>query len=231
MGFANYNGVQHGFYKIDYLTIWNRDGGLPINAACLGALTFLNTVYPCVAAPVYAAALSLIPSKQWDIERSAVLVAAPTTANRVYDTNHLNYFAHDYYAAAHEYNVAFDQSSYFMPIVPTQNKVVLHIALSKHATYFFNPNMHILTRPWLQAAAYNAVNMLWATQVISQMEHMQISILLFDIFGFCLVDRFLSGGVQSVSHPSRRTNIVGLNITQHDKINEKLTSAIWGGFQ
>lgn len=147
-------GVQYGLLRIDYFTLWNRDDG-PTNECTRSAtITFGLAGYSA------ARTIDALLSHPLDNERSAVLVAAPTTSFNTYNLDPNAYSAYRYYTAAHEGVRFSDRSRYTDPEqpIPAGLHVNLGLSRSKHATYTFNPDSYPIVNPGLMAATYVAIN-------------------------------------------------------------------------
>ncbi|HYH47616.1 MAG TPA: hypothetical protein VEG34_18185, partial [Thermoanaerobaculia bacterium] len=81
VGFAyTTTGQQFGFLQIDYLTLWNRDDGLDVGGDC----RFYASVLGGLVGYALADILDGFGPHEYDQERSAALVAAPTTGSFQY---------------------------------------------------------------------------------------------------------------------------------------------------
>ncbi len=120
---------QHNAIKIEYYNLWDYDNGLVGNISLCGLLA--ETVDKIKAA------------HEFDVERSAVLVFAPTIERDQVNGNVGAYGATMYYTAAHEGVPLLDHSFlYFIVGQPIPPGVHIQLALtrSKHASYAFNPD-------------------------------------------------------------------------------------------
>jgi hypothetical protein len=130
-----YRYMYESFIRIDYLTLWDHDSGLPDAA--------------CDIVPPFDSLIEGFEAHDIDNERSAMLVSAP-----VFDPYNAwgfnldpnQYSALSVYTAAHEGTFT-DQSAYHNfpenPIWPG-NHIELWHSLFKHATYTSNPDFHTL---------------------------------------------------------------------------------------
>jgi hypothetical protein len=145
LGFANINGNQNGFIQIDYLTLWNEDDGLNIGTLCT-ALT-----------ATFGLSLSEAGSHPIDNERSAILIAAPSTGY-TFNSTPSAYKGYQMFTAAHE-DTFFDNSMVFgaMPVIDFGEHPLLGLARSKHSTYPFIPDNLPLVPDWLIAGIYDAI--------------------------------------------------------------------------
>lgn len=187
------NGTQVFALRIDYLTLWNADGGLiGGGGACYYSYVGLDGV------------LQQLSGHDLDAERSGMLVAAPAV-NRGYNPDPNVYSLYTVYMAAHE-GTFFDQSAYasFSPAVPSGNHLNLALSLSKHSTYNFNPNYLPITPQWF-IASYNAAFLaLWQEGVISDIQYYLSISLGNETFYGCLVERF---SAQGGSYANQRINV------------------------
>ena len=198
LGQAIFQGVPFTFLQVDYLTVWNRDDGLPVggfcrtNAAILGGLIGLGLVE----------LLDGSAAHDWDVERSAVLVGAPT-ANAA-DAN--AYRAYEYYLAGHEGTFLLDQSRYVLPSFPWGIGYHAAVGLSraKHATYPFNPDDHPLVWPEVINATYWLIDDLYWNYVISDWEYLLYLSIADAVYFTCLVERF---GEQGGELPTFMLNV------------------------
>lgn len=138
LGFANdATGTQFGFLEVDYLTLWNRDDGLSIGGDCRFFASLLGGV---TGFAILQLADAIDQGHDLDNERSAVLVAAPTSGFQ-YNTSPTAYALYSFYTAGHE-GTFFDTSAFGFPSppVPAGNHLIEALSRSKHATYTFNPD-------------------------------------------------------------------------------------------
>lgn len=136
--------------QIDYLTLWDHDSGNSTGIDCF------------LLSPALGAAVELINQPHaLDNERSAVLVAAPTTGYGVYNTNASSYSAYEFFTTGHEGVSPFDQTRYLVPEYPVSAVGASHINLwlskSKHATYPFNPHYYPQFEWWFIASVYDGI--------------------------------------------------------------------------
>jgi len=129
--------MYESFIRIDYLTLWDHDSGLPDTLGCDVAPPF-ESIVENVGGPHII-----------DNERSALLVSAPVFDP--YNAWGFNLDANQYsalsvFTAAHEGEFT-DQSAYHhFPQNPmwAGSHIELWHSLFKHATYTSNPNFHAL---------------------------------------------------------------------------------------
>ena len=94
------NGTQLFALRVDYLTLWNADNGLPGgNSGCLYSYVGLDSV------------VNAVSGHELDAERSVMLLAAPAINGR-YNPDPKAYSLYTLYTAAHE-GTFFDQSAYY----------------------------------------------------------------------------------------------------------------------
>jgi hypothetical protein len=129
--------MYESFIRIDYLTLWDHDSGLPDNTGC------------DITPPFESIAANLGGPHDIDNERSALLVSGPVFDP--YNAWGFNLDANQYsalsvFTAAHEGEFT-DQSAYHNfpqnPMWPGSHIELWH-SLWKHATYTSNPNFHAL---------------------------------------------------------------------------------------
>ena len=221
-------GRQLGFLQVDYLTLLNRDDGLSVGGTC--------NVYASIVGGLIGLGLSGVidglGGHVIDDERSAVLVAAPTTASYQYSTNPAAYQAYDYYTAAHE-GTFFDHSAYFGPSQPVPAYYHLNLALSKakHGTYPFNPDYYPLFPDWVIYTTYDTLDFLYWDYVIDYYDYLIYSYIADTVFFECFVEHFQDQGgafpglqlnVGELSHP-----INGSGFILDPRVSSKLTPLLW----
>lgn len=187
------NGVQVYALRIDYLTLWNADGGLVGGGAfCAYSYFGLDSV------------IGQLTSHELDNERSAMLVAAPAV-NGGYNPDPNAYSIYSVYLAAHE-GTFFDQSTFadFSPSIPAGNHLNLALSLSKHSTYNFNPNFYPIVPGWFIASTYAGISAAYFNGDITYEEYLIILAAADDVFYACVVERF---GDQGGSAASQRVNV------------------------
>jgi hypothetical protein len=143
-----------GYLQIDYLSLWNRDDGLPITAACgtdINLLSFFG---------IWSSAFAIdLPGHNLDNERSAVRVFAPLVGG-AYNTDSNAYKIDRVFTAAHELTRV-DRSD-LQSVSPPRGPVahpVMFASLSKHATYLFWPHGAVSLLPgWAVGAIYGGVS-------------------------------------------------------------------------
>lgn len=198
LGQAIFQGVPFTFLQVDYLTVWNRDDGLPVggfcrtNAAILGGLIGLGL----------AEALDGSAAHDWDVERTAVLLGAPTASA----ADASAYRAYEYYLAGHEGTFLLDQSRYILPSFPwgIGNHAAVGLSRAKHATYPFNPDYHPLVWPEVINATYWLIDDLYWNYVIDDWQYLIYLSIADTVFFTCLVERF---GEQGGELPTFMLNI------------------------
>ena len=140
-----YRYMYESFIRIDYLTLWDHDSGLPDSA--------------CDIVPPFDSLIEGFGPHDIDNERSALLVSAPVFDP--YNAWGFNLDANQYsalsvFTAAHE-DTFTDQSTYHNfpqnPVWPG-NHIELWHSLFKHATYTSNPDFHALTPSYIVFTAF-----------------------------------------------------------------------------
>ena len=179
------DGTQLYALRIDYLTLWNADGGLVGGGAtCAYSYVGLDGV------------IQQLSGHDLDAERSGMLVAAPAV-NGGYNTDPNAYSLYTIYTAAHE-GTFFDQSQYvsFLPAVPVNNHVLLALSKSKHSTYDFNPDYYPITPAWFIASYNEAALAAYEAGEIDDIEYALALSLGNDTFFGCVVERWSGQGFQ-----------------------------------
>jgi len=134
--------MYESFIRIDYLTLWDHDSGLPDTTGC------------DITPPFESIIGSLGGPHDIDNERSALLVSGPVFDP--YNAWGFNLDANQYsalsvFTAAHEGEFT-DQSAYHNfpanPMWPGSHIELWH-SLWKHATYTSNPNFHTLVPEYI----------------------------------------------------------------------------------
>lgn len=222
LGFAtDVNGTQFGFLRIDYLTLWNHDSGLPSNGpTCALSFVGLDVV------------IQQVSSHDIDNERSVVLVGAPTGGTGRFNTDPNAYGGFSFYTAAHE-GTFFDQSRFldFSPAVPANNHINLALSLSKHSTYTFDPNFFPITPAAVIVGTLNEIDFLFNTGQISETTWFAFRAAAEDVFFACIVERFSNQGGffaqtrTNVGEPNAPINNSGY--IQDRELNDKLTRPVF----
>jgi len=175
------DGLQYGLIQINYMTLWNRDDGLPLSAFC-GTLTPLFNIDPIQG------------SHALDNEWAAVLVAAPVV-NGTYDTVKANYKMYEVFTSAHRGKGIFDTSMYYnlSTPFPIDSHIRLYLAKSKHGTYGFNPNFFPIIPPNVILSVYAGLaNYYYVTgNYVGYIAGLSIA---FQLFFGCVVERFQDQG-------------------------------------
>lgn len=143
-----------GYLQIDYLSLWNRDDGLPITPACGSDIDLLSFF------GIWSSAFAIdLPGHNLDNERSAVRVFAPLVGG-AYNTDSNAYKIDRVFTAAHELTRV-DRSD-LQPVNPPRGPVahpVMFASLSKHGTYLFWPHGAVSLLPgWAVGAIYGGVS-------------------------------------------------------------------------
>jgi PKD repeat protein len=229
-------GRQLSVLQIDYFTLWNRDDGLSIGGDCW---TFATVLGGLVGFSIVSALDGAGPHAL-DNERSAVLVAAPTTAAYQHPADPAAYSAYDFYTAAHE-DTFFDHSMYFAPSQPVAAgwHVGLGMSRAKHGTYGFNPDHYALFPDWLIYATYDAIDF-WYWYGYDpydpygwerDLKYLTFLYMADTLFFSCVVEHFgEQGGTYSgtrlnigeVSHP-----LNGAGFIYDSRMIGKLTTPLW----
>ncbi len=169
---------------------------------------------------------------EFDQERSAALVAAPTTAGFQYATDPNAYQAYDYYTAAHEGTFT-DHSAYLGPSqpVPANNHLNLGFSRSKHGTYSFNPDGLPLIPDWVIFSTYFTLDDLYYFGYIDYYQYLVYLGMADALFYACVVEHFGEQGgtfadprinVGELSHP-----LNGSSFILDPRVQSKLTPLLW----
>jgi hypothetical protein len=178
--------------RIDYLTLWNRDDGpdsvtCDIDVGLLGGLVGVDLLH------MFEGLLA----HRLDNERSAVLVAAPTTVPS-FNLDPSAYRAYAYFTTAHEGDPVFDQSTFIVPgtPVPANSHILLALSRSKHGTYTFNPDFYPLFPADIIGIVYAEIDLLRATEVIGDVLYLVLNEIADTLFFGCAIERFEEQGGQ-----------------------------------
>ena len=220
------SGNQLFAVRVDFLSLWNADGGLiGGGAACFYSYFGLDTV------------INQISGHALDAERSVMLLAAPAV-NGSYNPNASAYSLYSLYTAAHE-GTFFDQSTtnYVNSPVPAGNHVWLAQSLSKHSTYGFNPDGLPITPAWFIVATNDAILSAYSAGLIDDLTFFAILAAADDTFFGCLVERFSDQGptsssypvfnVGKVNHPLPGFSFIQDNSSQALQLASKLTTPVF----
>ncbi|MGH9654291.1 MAG: hypothetical protein ACRD6B_12610 [Bryobacteraceae bacterium] len=220
------NGAQVFAFRIDYLTLWNADGGLKglTGPSCAYGYFGLGEV------------IQEVSSHSMDAEHSAMLVAAPPMNGGV-NPNANAYSLYSVYLAAHE-GTFWDQSRFadFSPAVPANNHINLWLSLSKHSTYNFNPDWYPITPSSVIAAGYAGIQALYDEGEINYDDYLALEALAYDTFYACAVERFNEQGgfvaqprinVGEPAHPINGARFIQDNTSNSLYLYQKLTTPIW----
>ncbi len=177
-------GNQRSFLRIDYLTLWNADGGLAGGSpACELSFVGLDQV------------IGELTGHELDVERSGMYVTAPPV-NGGLNPDPNAYSIAFLYTAAHE-GTFFDASSFanYQPdVVPAGSHTLLALSLSKHSTYGSDPNYYNLV-PLPYIAAYNAaLTAAWVAGEIPDDYYYYAQAIANDAFFGCIVEQFHDQG-------------------------------------
>ena len=192
-----FNGIPHKFLQIDYLTIWNRDEGLEISSLCRTNTAILGGL-------IGVGLVSLVDGARahdWDVERSAVLVGAPTASAG----DPAAYRAYDYYLASHE-GTFFNHSAFIFPAFPWPigNHAQLWMSFSKHATYEGNPNFFPLMPGDIIAFTNGLLAELLLVGAIDDISYWIYVGIANSVFFSCIVEHF---GEQGGALPTFQLNV------------------------
>jgi hypothetical protein len=179
------SGNQLYAIRVDYLSLWNADGGLVGGgAACFYSYFGLDSV------------IQQVSGHNLDAERSVMLLAAPAV-NGGANTDATQYQIYSLYTAAHE-GTFFDQSIYydFSPAVPAGEHIILAQSVSKHSTYTFNPNYYPITPAWFIEATNAAIETEYVDGQIDYETYLLLLAAADDTFYGCLVEQFGDQGGQ-----------------------------------
>jgi hypothetical protein len=181
--------------RVDYLTLWNGDGGLiGGGAVCAYSYVGIDQV------------VQQLSGHYFDAERSGMLLAAPAV-NGGYNPDPTAYSLYTVYTAAHE-GTFFDQSEYIniSPAVLAghNSHVDLALSLSKHSTYTFNPDFFPITPAWFIDSYFTSIAILYDEGILSDLEYAYAVFLGEDVFYGCLVERF---SYQGVTEANQRVNV------------------------
>lgn len=179
--------------RIDYLTLWDYDGGVVGGGACAWSLLGLDDL------------AQSLDGHFLDHERSAMLVAAPVS-NGDYNLDPGAYSIYNIFTTGHEFTLT-DQSMWFdysdSP-VPAYNHIELALSQSKHATYTFNPDYYPLMPWYIIAGTYAFIDWLYLTDRIEWYWYLALQALADDLFFSCAVEHFTDQGGQ---YAIVRTNV------------------------
>lgn len=219
------SGTQVYAIRIDYLSLWNADGGLiGGGAACFYSYFGLDS------------AIQELTGHDLDAERSVMLVAAPAV-NGSYNTDVAAYKLYSLYTAAHE-GTFWDQSAYydFTSPVAAGNHVELAQSLSKHSTYPGNPDYYPITPAWLIDEVNLDIDAAYLDGEITEGTYYALLAMADDTFYGCLVERFGDQGGQSpsptvnvgeVSHPLNASGFIQDDTDHGLRLASKLTNAVF----
>jgi hypothetical protein len=219
------SGNQLFAIRVDYLSLWNADGGLVGGgAACFYSYFGLDNV------------INQVSGHELDAERSVMLLAAPAV-NGGYNPDASAYSLYSIYTAAHE-GTFFDQSEYadFSPPVPAGNHVYLAQSVSKHSTYGFNPDFYPITPDWLIADTLEGITDAYAYGDIDDITYAILIGMADDTFYGCLVERFgyqgnavpgIGFNVGEVSHPLGGHGYIQDDSARALNLSDKLTNPVF----
>jgi hypothetical protein len=211
--------------RIDYLSLWNADGGLiGGGGTCAYSYFGLDSV------------INEVSGHDLDAERSGMLVAAPLV-NGGFNPDPNAYSLYTVYLAAHE-GTFFDQSAYgdFSPAVPAGNHLNLAQSVSKHSTYNFNPDYFPITPAYFIADTNALLFEEWQDGDLDDDDYYLITALADDTFYGCLVERFSDQGgsyastrvnVGEPAHPINGSTFIQDDSSRALNLTDKLTTPIF----
>ena len=231
LGFATgTDGVEYGFVKINYLTLWDHDSGLVISGSCDALIGLAGGVLGIDLLNLIGA----LTGHDLDDEHSAALVVAPSL-NGAFNLDPSQYLAVSYYTAAHE-GTFFDKSAFYNPTppVPANNHLGLFLSLSKHSTYVGNPDGFPLMPADIIALYYATITDLFAAGIICELWYDYLLFVGDSVFFDCVVEHFADqGGVFAsprinVGEPVAGSTLNGSGfILDPDHVLPKLTEPLW----
>ena len=188
--------TQYGYLQADFLTLWNRDCGLPL-------LCNLPKDLLGIEVDVFLAGHRL------DNEWSSMLIAAPAvlTSNSTsytYNPAPFTYKAYYLRTAAHEDEGYFDQSmwwEYEYGGAPLGFHTTLWLSRHKHATYAFNPNNYVLLRVLFPPLAA-VLDWLWAWYDWPRWLYFVCYYILYIYIFTCIAEDFREQGSQVGQFPT-----------------------------
>jgi hypothetical protein len=229
---ANSNGVEYGFIRIDYLTLWDHDSGLAVSGTC--------DAFMGVAGGILGIDLinlvGILSGHDLDDEHSAVLVAAPTI-NGAFNLDFTQYVAVSYFTAAHEGTV-FDHSVFSNPAtpVPANAHILLGLSLNKHSTYTFNPDGLPLFPDEVIGAYYTIITALYDEGIICDFEYEYLLYVGDTVFYECVIEHFNEQGGTfassqvNVGEPAAGSTLNNAGfILDANHVLPKLTETLWQG--
>lgn len=170
--------------RVDYLTLLDHDSGLVNGFFCQGIGSFGIPLGGTGAHPI-------------DNERAAVLLAAPVS-DYSYNLDPSAYRAYTYLAVAHEDVPVVEQRTYlsFSPPLPYNAHIHLWLSLSKHGTYFDDPDYLPLIPWYIRWSVYDEIDWLYYNYYISDYEYFSLLFQADTLFYTCIVERFHEQGWQ-----------------------------------
>jgi hypothetical protein len=206
--------------QIDYLTLWDWDGGMVTGGACFG--------------------IGGSGSHSIDNERSAALVAAPV-GDYSYNFDPWAYAAYAYYTAAHE-ETFLNKSRYhnigYSP-VPAGWHLNLALGWSKHATYTFNPDFLPLIPDWLIYSIISSIDYwcydwtFWDGVDWQDLACLAAMFVAYNSLYGCAVERFIDQGGRfadpriNVGEPGSPMNGAGFIHDNQRDLYSKLVNPVW----
>jgi IPT/TIG domain/Bacterial Ig-like domain (group 2) len=224
-------GVEYGFIRVDYLTLWDHDSGLSIGGDC-------DTLIGLAGGILGFDLLNLLNvqffSHALDDEHGAALLAAPTV-NGAFNLDPSQYVAVSYYTAAHE-GTLFDHSEFINPSTPitANNHIVLYLSRNKHSTYVFDPDGLPIVPGDLIAIYYLTLDELLAAGIIDDLTFLAFQFVGDTVFFDCVIEHFddqggaFASSQVNVGEPAAGSilNDAGFILDPHHVL-PKLTELLW----
>ncbi|HEX4960645.1 MAG TPA: PKD domain-containing protein [Thermoanaerobaculia bacterium] len=195
-------GVVNGqsYLQIDYATLWSRDDGLALSAACGTDIDILSIfgIMPSLGTG--------LTGHDLDNERSAIRVVAPAVGGG-FNTDVNAYRVDRIFTAAHE-DTLFDHSEVVAVDPPLGPEVHFGMfpSLSKHGTYLFWPHGLPLMPDWMIASIYGGID---ASCFIFDLDPDTCDLLFFiadEVVFDCITEKHVpQGGV--LARPDLRINV------------------------
>jgi len=210
--------------RVDYLSLWNADGGLVGGGgACLYSYVGLDNV------------VQELTGHNLDDERSVMLLAAPAVMGS-FNPDPTAYSLYSIYTAAHE-GTFFDQSAFadLNTPLPAGSHVHLYQSLSKHSTYFGDPDLFAITPFGFIYDTEFAITSLYLDGDIDFFTYSLSIAIANDVFFGCLIERFGDQGgvvpspiynVGEVYHPLNGNGFIQDNSSPLH-LSDKLTAPVF----
>jgi|GEM_PF-1154669 hypothetical protein len=231
LGFAVSNtGVTYGFIQINYLTLWDHDSGLHVSGTCDALIGLAGGVLGVDLINL----VGVLSGHNLDDEHSAALVAAPVV-NGGFNLDPTQYFAFDYFTAAHE-GTFFDHSAFLNPgtPVPANLHIQYGLSLNKHSTYGFNPDGLPMFPDEVIFAYYATILDLLNLGIIDDLTYEYLLFVGDTVFFNCVVEHFseqgggFASGRVNVGEPVAGSTLNGAGfILDPNHALPKLTETLW----